>query len=55
MFLGNHTKYSPVRIISRWCKTFSTIGLTLACHDDILKNQISLRKKVLENLMIKWS
>ncbi len=55
MFVGNHNRYSPVKIISRWSKTVSLIGITLAYHDDLLKNQISLRKKVLESLMIKWS
>lgn len=46
-FLANHTKYSPVRIISKWSKTISLIGITVACHDGLLKNQIPLRKKVL--------
>jgi hypothetical protein len=54
-FIGNHSKYSPVRIISKWSKTISLIGLTIACHDGQHKNQISLRKKILESLMVKWS
>lgn len=54
-FISNHTKYSPVRIISKWSRTMSTIGITIACHDGLLKNQISMRKKVLLSLMTKWN
>ena len=55
LFLANQNKYTPIRIISRWSKTISLIGLTIACHDDVLKNQIQIRKKVLENMMNKWN
>lgn len=46
-FINNHSKYSPIRIIAKWSKTMSIIGITFACHDGLLKNQISLRKKIL--------
>ena len=54
-FLANHNKYSVVRIIPKWSKTISIIGISVACHDGILKNQISLRRKIIEGLMTKWS
>lgn len=54
-FLGNTQKYTPLRIIPKWSKTISIIGITVACHDNVLKNQISLRKKTFESLMQKWN
>lgn len=44
-----------VRLIPKWSKTMSIFGVTIAIHENNLKNQVTFRKKTLENLMNKWN
>lgn len=55
-YIDNGKKYSIVRIIPKWSKSISLIGLTVAIFDGNSKTiQTSVRKKYFENLMSKWS
>jgi hypothetical protein len=54
-YLWDNTKYTPIRIIGSWSKSLSIIGVTFAWHNGVLPTNISLKKKVLQQLSIKWN
>lgn len=45
-FLDNPNKYTIVRLIPKWSKSLSLIGVTMAAHEGIFKTaQNSIKRK----------
>jgi len=54
-FLWDGNKYTPVRVVASWSKSLSIVGITFAWHNGVLPTNISLKKKVLQQLALKWN
>lgn len=54
-YLWDGNKYTPIRIAASWSKSLSIVGVTFAWHNGVLPTNISLKKKVLQQLALKWN
>lgn len=54
-YLSDGNKYTPIRAVCTWSKTMSVIGITFAWHNGVLPTNISLKRKILQQLATKWN